>query len=72
MAFVSAYNWLLVNILDLSACVKGFIYNEELRNVYDAIDERRKIDEIDRESIVCTYEGHTVFSIFSDYDDVYE
>ena len=45
---------------------------EELRNVYDAIDERRKIDEIDRESIVCTYEGHTVFSIFSDYDSVYE
>ena len=41
---------------------------EELRIVYQAIDARRKIDEIDRESIVCTYEGHTVFSIFSDYD----
>ena len=40
---------------------------DQLLKVFSAIDSEIKIDKIDPETILCTYEGHTVFSIFSDY-----
>ena len=39
---------------------------EHLLSVYEAIDSNKKIDQIDPESILCTFEGHTIFSIFWD------
>ena len=38
----------------------------------DSILEANKINSIDPESILCTYEGHTVFSLFFDKIRVYE
>lgn len=38
----------------------------QLDTVMKAVDKNQKINQIDPESIVCTYEGHTIFSIFFD------
>ena len=39
---------------------------EQLLHVFLAIDVDIKIDMIDPESILCTFEGHSIFSIFWD------
>ena len=45
---------------------------QQLLSVYEAIDSNKKIDQIDPESILCTFEGHTIFSIFWDKEQVNE
>lgn len=44
----------------------------ELKQIRDAIKENQPFSTIDPESIVCNYEGHSIFSIFFDRIDVYE
>ena len=44
----------------------------ELKQVRDAIQERQPFSKIDPESIICNYEGHSIFTIFFDRIDVYE
>ena len=40
---------------------------EQLLYVFYAINShQKKLDKLDSESILCTYEGHTIFSIFWD------
>ena len=38
----------------------------------ESLQEQNKINSIDTESLLCTYEGHTVFSLFFDRIRVYE
>ena len=45
---------------------------EQLHSVSQAIQQKLIISEIDPESVVCTYEGHTIFSIFWDNKKVNE
>ena len=45
---------------------------EQLHSVSQAIQQKLIISEIDPESVVCAYEGHTIFSIFWDNKKVYE
>lgn len=44
----------------------------ELKKVCTAVRNRTKIQKIDDQAIISTYEGHTIFSIFQDNIDVYE
>ena len=44
----------------------------QLDSMMKAIHKGKKINQIDPESIVCNYEGHTIFSIFFDRIQVYE
>ena len=45
---------------------------EQLNTTFNEINKRQKLTAIDKESILCTYEGHTIFSIFWDNISVYE
>lgn len=36
------------------------------------MSEKRKIAAIDLETILCTYQGHTIFSIFQENIEVYD
>ena len=36
----------------------------ELQQISDALVNNQKLPEIDRETILCTFAGHTIFSIF--------
>ena len=38
----------------------------QLDGIAKALDKKTKLTEIDLEAILCTYEGHTIFSIFWD------
>ena len=38
----------------------------QLDGIAKALDKRIKLTKIDIEAILCTYEGHTIFSIFWD------
>ena len=40
--------------------------------MFTAIDDDKKIDIINPESILCTFDGHTIFSVFWDQIAVYE
>lgn len=42
----------------------------ELQQVSKAL--KKRMPKIDMESILCTYEGHTIFSIFQEHIIVYE
>jgi len=44
----------------------------ELTQISKSVDSHSKIAWIDPQSILCTYEGHTIFSIFFDTIAVYE
>ena len=44
----------------------------ELEDIKKALKDREDVDYIDLETIFSTYEGHTIFSIFQHYYDVYE
>lgn len=45
---------------------------QELSKIQEALDARQKIPDIDLDTILSTYEGHTIFSIFFDNIAVYE
>jgi len=45
---------------------------KQLEKIYEEIDSRQKLSKIDTETILCMYEGHTIFSIFFDKIEVYE
>ena len=38
----------------------------EISEIFGSIKEKTKIRDIDPETFLCTYEGHTIFSIFFD------
>jgi hypothetical protein len=44
----------------------------ELVQIIKSVEARSKIAQIDPQSFLCTYEGHTIFSIFFDTIAVYE
>ena len=43
-----------------------------LKEIFNCIRDGRKMPHIDLEAFLSIYEGHTVFSIFFDYIEVYE
>ena len=44
----------------------------ELKGISQALLTRAKIPEIDLDTINCVFEGHSIFSIFQDEQDIYE
>ena len=45
---------------------------QQLKDISKAIEQRQKITNIDDESILCTFKGQTMFSIFKDNIEVFE
>lgn len=45
---------------------------KQLEQIFESINNRTKIEAIDISSILSTYEGHTIFSIFFDHIQVFE
>lgn len=44
----------------------------ELLNIVKAITQSKRIPDIDKQTILCNFQGHTIFSIFFDHIKVYE
>ena len=45
---------------------------QELVQIVEALEARQKMPEIDPQTIICQFEGHTIFSLFWDSIAVYE
>ena len=45
---------------------------QQLYIIFKKIESRQRLDDIDIESVLSTYEGHTIFSIFADQINVFE
>ena len=44
----------------------------DLAQIKVALDNKEMINQIDLDTILSTYEGHTIFSIYWNYLEVYE
>lgn len=44
----------------------------QIKNISDTLDKRNKLTKIDSNTILTTFEGHTIFSIFWDRIQVFE
>ena len=50
----------------------SYLNVKQLQAIISAIDSNAKLPQIDLESIVSTYDGQTIFSLFTEYIEVYE
>ena len=44
----------------------------EIKRISNILEKKKRLDDIDLQAANCIYNGHTVFSIFNEYDKMME